>query len=809
MNQQKIINFVQPQIDVFKDKSNILLVDGPTGNGKSTIIQEKLHAYLKRFPKSNGLIIRKSLESTKNSVVLRYINEICDREPGVVWYNEDDSRFEYNNGSYLFVAGVKNEAQRKALKGIGSGGSIHFIVVEEAAELLEYDFDEIVSRCRGDAPAGYRQIILTCNPEGEDHWINQKFILPFEHLPSLADGYIYNKSKTVTRITWSTEFNPSADDVQLNNLKNLSGVYYNRNYLGKWVSATGVVYPDFRRAVHQIPSFDIPSDWERVRSIDFGGSDAANVCIWFAQRPEDKHLFVYKYIYRIDMTTPEFADLIHEVNDKDRILYTVADHQANERRYLGSVGIPTILANKDIPSGLKAVTQRLRINHPTLFFFEDALNNGKDIIDVDPKLRNKKRAKNGIEEFSNYTWARDNNGRAKDVPIDRDNDFCFISGTMVETIDGNKPIESIEIGDVVLTMDGYRKVSNSMMTNQDATICELLLSDGTTLYGTPNHPIFSNGKYTPLHDLRYGDIIETSKKYKEMFQCLNPEVDQSKKFNIKALSSDVIQNQNGAHLESILCQNTRRINLVLNRCINKYGLISMDKYPMVITFTILTIMRLIMIFQTLSAYRAQSILNIMVKKCLKIGEMPFGLEYQNFKSWLKFGTLQKRVVNGIVNMRKMLGKTSKNILVNVNSAALNSRLHFQPGQDSVLITANLKQEDYREWITKQEYANVAEKNLSVTNIPKPKTVPVHVVAVTTLENRQPVYNITVHNPGGKGHYFANGICVSNCDALRYGIMAIDRSKFGGTVITPADVEEMKQKMIKEKLNNNNNGIVVF
>lgn len=457
MNQQKIINFVQPQIDVFKDKSNILLVDGPTGNGKSTIIQEKLHAYLKRFPKSNGLIIRKSLESTKNSVVLRYINEICDREPGVVWYNEDDSRFEYVNGSYLFVAGVKNEAQRKALKGIGSGGSIHFIVVEEAAELLEYDFDEIVSRCRGDAPAGYRQIILTCNPEGEDHWINQKFILPFEHLPSLADGYIYNKSKTVTRITWSTEFNPSADEIQINNLKNLSGVYYNRNYLGKWVSATGVVYPDFRRAVHQVPSFDIPSDWERVRSIDFGGSDAANVCIWFAQNPLNKYLYVYKYIYRLNLTSPEFTDLIHEVNGRDKVAYTVADHQANERRYLADHGIPTLLANKDIHSGIRSVTQRLRINHPSLFIFEDALDNGKDIVDIDPELRKKKRSKNAIEEFSNYTWLRKSDGRVTDVPIDKDNDFLDALRYGIMAIDRSK------IGGTVITPDDIEAMKQKMI----------------------------------------------------------------------------------------------------------------------------------------------------------------------------------------------------------------------------------------------------------------------------------------------------------------------------------------------------------
>lgn len=430
--QTKIINFVAPQVDVYKNKDNILVVDGPSGNGKSTIVQEKIHGYLKRYPKSNGLLIRKSLESTKNSVVLRYLNEICAREPDVVKYNEDDSRFEYSNGSYLFVGGVKNEAQRKALKSIGAGGAIHIVWIEEAAELVEHDFDEIISRSRGDAPAGYRQIILTCNPEGEDHWINQRLILPKEkdkYNPSYRDEYIYTKNDNATRISWSVELNPSVDEIQLNNLKGLSGVYYHRNYLGKWVAASGVVYPDFRRAVHEIshiPGYDvgeIPYDWEKYRAIDFGGSDAANVCIWFVKNPYNKHLYIYKYIYRLNLTPQEFAELIHEVNGNDKIVYTVSDHQAGERKTLSKHGIPTINADKDIKNGIKLVTQRLRIQDPALFILEDSLNNGKDIMDIDPELKKKKRAKNAFDEFNNYTWAKKSDGQVTEVPIDKDNDF--------------------------------------------------------------------------------------------------------------------------------------------------------------------------------------------------------------------------------------------------------------------------------------------------------------------------------------------------------------------------------------------------
>ena len=41
------------------------------------------------------------------------------------------------------------------------------------------------------------------------------------------------------------------------------------------------------------------------------------------------------------------------------------------------------------------------------------------------------------------------------------------------------------------------------------------------------------------------------------------------------------------------------------------------------------------------------------------------------------------------------------------------------------------------------------------------------------ERREPVYNLTVHNPDGEGEYFANGVLVHNCDATRYAAAYLD------------------------------------
>lgn len=69
---------------------------------------------------------------------------------------------------------------------------------------------------------------------------------------------------------------------------------------GKFRRLTGVVYKEFDRDVHVVPTFPIPSDgpypsvtnWPRWRMLDYGGS-APTACLWVAIAPNE-----CKYVYR-------------------------------------------------------------------------------------------------------------------------------------------------------------------------------------------------------------------------------------------------------------------------------------------------------------------------------------------------------------------------------------------------------------------------------------------------------------------------------------------------------------------------------
>lgn len=87
---------------------------------------------------------------------------------------------------------------------------------------------------------------------------------------------------------------------------------------------------------------------------------------------------------------------------------------------------------------------------------------------------------------------------------------CLVAGTMVETRQGEVPIEHVAAGDDVLTRQGWQQVVASGITNPSANVVKMELSNGREIIGTPDHLIYVEGMgYIPLHACRYGDVLHT------------------------------------------------------------------------------------------------------------------------------------------------------------------------------------------------------------------------------------------------------------------------------------------------------------
>ena len=61
----------------------------------------------------------------------------------------------------------------------------------------------------------------------------------------------------------------------------------------------------------------------------------------------------------------------------------------------------------------------------------------------------------------------------------------------MRTISGDVPIERVKTGELVLTRQGYRRVLDSGMTAENATVLQVDLSDGRQLMARQSTPFGS------------------------------------------------------------------------------------------------------------------------------------------------------------------------------------------------------------------------------------------------------------------------------------------------------------------------------
>jgi len=387
------------QVDPWRDISSVMLLTGSAGGGKSRLAAEKLHGFCKRYKSATALILRKTRESMTNSTVLFMEREIISVDPQVQ-HRSSKSRFEYTNGSIMAYGGMKNEEQREQIRSLGQAGGVDIAWMEEANKFIEDDYNEVLARMRGTA-APWTQLILSTNPDAPTHWI-KRILMD-------AGGANVYYSRAIDNPYNAPEYRET--------LARLTGVLGERLRDGLWKQATGAVYGNFDDRIHVIDPFEIPEDWQRFRCIDFGYTNPF-VCQWWAQ-DGDGRLYLYREIYMSQRTVRRHAIQINELSEGERIVTTIADHDAEDRATLGENGIYTRAATKDVSRGIQKVEERLKPagdGKPRLFIMRGAL------VEVDQRMVEQRKPTCTLEEIPAYVWPKDVSGRAvKEQPV-KEND---------------------------------------------------------------------------------------------------------------------------------------------------------------------------------------------------------------------------------------------------------------------------------------------------------------------------------------------------------------------------------------------------
>lgn len=406
-------------------------IAGPAGTGKSLAMLQKAHFTSLLVPRCRSLIVRQTHASLTGSTLVTFEHSVIQdaaAQGAVRWFGgsaRKPAAYEYANGSQIVVGGL--DRPEKFL-------STEFsrIYVDEATQVSLSALETLITRLRGSADT-YRQIVLACNPDAPQHWIKQRCdahtmrMIYSRH----RDNPLYvNADGTLTE--------RGVDYMQ--KLDALTGVRRLRYRDGIWAAAEGMVYETWDDAVHIVDPFDVPDEWVRWITVDFGFTNPFVAQLW-AEDP-DGRLFLIREWVRARMLVEDHAVVIRDqlLKGQPRPRGIITDHDAEDRATLErKLGMSTQAALKGVSDGIQAVGSRLKVQgdgRARLYVFRDAL------LDRDPEMDSASLPIGLAEEVPGYVWAvkPGNKGGLKEEPVKANDHSCDAARYMVAARDlGGRP----------------------------------------------------------------------------------------------------------------------------------------------------------------------------------------------------------------------------------------------------------------------------------------------------------------------------------------------------------------------------------
>jgi len=396
-----------PQLDFCETWQDEVLYGGQAGGGKTDCLIAEAARFI-NYPDYKAIILRrtyKQLEEILDRMRLRY--------PAMGGeYRAGEHRWYFPSGSKINIGHCSDDGSEY----IYQGGEWQFIGFDEAGQFLPKQLLYLFSRCRSTNPAIPKRIRYATNPGGPAHtFLKDRFRIgeypkgnvTFAEEVDLSTLGI-DRVEVIYRtfIPASIQDNPSLvenDPGYIVRLMQLPEIERMRLLYGVWDAFEGQVFTELNREVHSCKPFEIPPEWKRYRTFDWGYSAPFSVLWWAvdfdgtpylyrewygAKKDDTKHSWV-----GIKMTSADIARGIFEREEEDkklgaRVMPGPADPSIWSKRrdsktgIIGpsvademlSEGITWLRADNDRILGKQQFHSRLALNdegHPHVYIFDN------------------------------------------------------------------------------------------------------------------------------------------------------------------------------------------------------------------------------------------------------------------------------------------------------------------------------------------------------------------------------------------------------------------------------------------------------
>lgn len=378
-----------------------IICDGSVRSGKTVCMSLSFIAWaFYRFSDASFAICGRTLQSLRRNVVtplepmLRELGFDCRQ---VLSRNYMEiNRGNRTNRFYLF--GGKDESSAALIQGVTLSG----VMFDEVALMPRSFVEQALARCSVEGSKFW----FNCNPEHPEHWFKQQWIDRREEKNALYLHFCMND-------------NPSLSRQMIERYRSLySDTFYERFVEGKWVSATGLVYPFFKAHDRNVAS----SECSRFYiSCDYGTVNPTSMGLWGLK--DSVWYRLDEYYYSARQTGRQLTD---------------EEHYSGLKRLAGNLPIEAVICDPSAASFITVVRRhgKFRVIPAKNSVIDgirhvaDALKGGK--IAVCPCC------KDAVREFGLYRW--DDHAGCDAVKKDNDHamdDIRYFVSTVLQQ-DGNR-----------------------------------------------------------------------------------------------------------------------------------------------------------------------------------------------------------------------------------------------------------------------------------------------------------------------------------------------------------------------------------
>ena len=378
---------------------------GGAGSGKSHFVAQKVILKALQY-KRKILVVRKVGNTLKDSVWAMFL-KLLYQMPGVIRsINKSEYTIELISGSIFLFKGLDDPEKIKSIEGITD------IVVEEASELTEDDFDQLNLRLR--ATCGMLQIHLMFNPVSKANWVYSRFFKDGTPEDTIVVHTTYKDNPYLPK-----EYIDSLLRLEKNN-----PAYFKIYVLGDFATLDKLVFPvKTVRLVSQDEIKGLPF-WI---GMDFGYTNDPTAITWGYCDLVNRRLYITGEYNKKGMTNDMIAKVITDLGfAKERIIADAAEPKSiAELRRLGINRITGAVKGPDsVKNGI------------------DRLQRYEIIID--------ERCTYTVEEFDNYTWKKDRKtGEYINEPVDMFNHHIDSTRYGTQNVMRKKPHSDIDMENLI------------------------------------------------------------------------------------------------------------------------------------------------------------------------------------------------------------------------------------------------------------------------------------------------------------------------------------------------------------------------